>query len=250
MKKERAKKNAVERSNCRALREAQEAMVSEMTWHLELEWEVDTSGYELKELESVEGKTTAEGRAGGWYIVAKGGPLTSYNLRDLESRDKGKPAFAEFANIGLQGGGLDPERLISFANTYGMPSAFRTTATPLDDVADSVHGMRKLLVQADGGGRSRIRLGWAAAPEAYLDFHATAKGVESHLVFHVKSLPNFLWMQMLYTIEQGIKIRRCVVCGNFMAPKSDKRETCSDACRQRLYRARDGDRANDRAQNK
>jgi hypothetical protein len=224
---------------------------SALPWHLKFDWAVDTAGYEVREIEPVDipptkaRRTIAEGEPETWFLFAKGGPVEEYHLNDFESRDKGKPGFAEFANIGLPGGGLDPERLIEFANRYGMPSAHAQSdgREGLRNIAAWVHYVRRALSAIAAEKKGEIRLGRLAIPEAYLTIVDTAKGVQHQLAFEVQSLPAFLSMQMLLAVQQGISIKRCVICGNFMAPKSASRDTCSEACRQRQYRARDGNQA-------
>jgi hypothetical protein len=210
---------------------------SSKTWRLQFDWEVDAAGYVLEEFEPVDSKIIAMQRSGGWRLVRRGGVLEKYRLSDLESRERGKPAFTEFANIGQVAGGLDRERLIAFANSYGMPSYDVSSALDLEEVADSVHGMRRILGAIISGKATDWRLGRVAgSPEYYIDS-------EGHFGVQPRSLPAFMWLQLMLARQQGIEIKRCVACGNFMAPKSEKRDTCSDACRQKIYRRRDENQA-------
>lgn len=219
-----------------------------MPWHIELDWGVAIGGYELKEYKKqLGGGAVLSGFNPGWHLLAGSKHMKNYQLRDLESRQRGRLAFAEFANIALPAGGLDPKRLVEFARNYGLPSESPTGEVGLDLVARRVKHMRSALGAIwlrEGDG---VKLGWAGtAPEARIEFVKTARGSENRIVLRANTLHGFLWTQMLMAIQQGIQIKRCVVCANFMAAKADKRETCSETCRQRLQRLNERKQATDR----
>lgn len=222
---------------------ARRKTASSMTWHLRFDGVVDADGYALKEFEAVESQSIAASIPQGWHLVPIGGVTERYRLQDLESRERGKPAFTEFANLILAGGGLDPQRLLSFVSNYGMPSADPTNPMDLGQIAFNVNEMRKCL-SAIMREKGTVTLGgWAGNPDVCVEFIESPKGTKKLITLQVKTLPTLLWTQLFMALQQGIEIKQCIVCGNFMAPKSEKRDTCSDACRQKIYRRRDENQA-------
>jgi hypothetical protein len=206
-----------------------------LNWRAELEWQVHTAGYELREADQE------------WFLVGKNGPIKRYRLSDLESRKNSVSAFTDFANLEVPGGALGPERLISFANSYGIPGPeCERDAIDIAEIKRSVGRIRAILGAVVAAKTATILLGNMPAgvsvrleperimPSSIRKGRYCSDGLRP--VFRVDSLQDFLWLQMLLAVTEGVRIKRCERCGDFMAAKTQKRNTCSDACRQSIYR--------------
>lgn len=219
---------------------------SALPWHLELDWEVDTAGYYLKEFTPAKSRTVLTGATNGWHVVPRGGVIKKYKLRDLESRERGKAAFTEYANLeAMMGGALDPQRLLAFVGIYGLPSPRPAEMVSLLSIARDVRNIKNFLSSIASGFEFRRQIGTSTSQKFYIEQVETERGAEHRIILSVQSLSNFLWMQMLIATQQKIKIKYCISCGNFMAAKSEGRDTCGEACRQRIYRSRDQKQAAD-----
>ena len=227
-----------------------------------LAWEKDADGYEIEVRHDSPPKNPKVLRTiadvdvrPGVFIVGKGGARESFRLQGLKPR-----VYEEFANIA--GGATtfaetlpkitDSEllRMKQFAGRYGLPWRLtevqivewdsRGKPDPKGEVAPdfwrSVHGVRRLLsFIRDGRHTDLIEL---FPKEGLGNCHVSLMLKDRRppnnyeLVVHPHTLLKFIEAQVLCLAEQGSRIKDCKNCGRFFTPKSEKRETCSGACRQ------------------
>ncbi len=205
-----------------------------------LTWAVDVDGYELLQNPSGELVICRKGGAMREYQPLQETPALHRAFADIPSTPDGLLAFVEeFGFLGIDDMGFPPDkqRLEGIASCLGFHLQVREVIRAID--------------KKSGKSRSKAvetLTNSIVAPHFRLDFSWEVNGPEYH--FNPLSLGGVIGLMIADELAQGRKYNQCRACkkwfqvgpsrqgaGASRLPRSDS-ETCSDACRSKLWRLR------------
>jgi hypothetical protein len=202
-----------------------------MGWLPAADWFRHYDGYRIEEREPTPdgGAIAMPGRAGGPYLIGNGGGRVPISLAV-----HGKaPVFLAFANLGRAGSTMG--HFVEFANIYGLPTLHPgDDEMSVEELHETVRSMRLAVAAVAKGKAENIRYKFGGAQRPTISIQPGTQ----NLILKVESLEAFMWMEVLLAAQRNVQIKVCPICSGYMIPRSSKRETCSNACRQKAQRER------------
>jgi hypothetical protein len=187
---------------------------------VQLDWEVDRKGYELKELP--EPKSFLTGRP-GLHIVPRRGETKRYTARLRE-----KDIFLELARMDRS-----PDGALAFVHKWGLLETQWPNEESVSDIIFARDTMEWSLAQVKAGDKPQIaKRPWHFPLDG--EFHG------SNVVVRVKSLLAFCWLELRQAYLAGGDFYQCAnpKCGAWHRYPITGRPNkyCSEACKKAVQR--------------